>query len=519
MIIQYLQNEGYSMCATTIQDETTVCMRNEIVHRDALKRMIKAVTDGSWDTVAKLASKHLRGHSKSGFLYAICKQEYLELIDRQQYQKAFTYLTTHLKPMEKISQASHQHEFLHLCYLLTCKSVNEVECFKDWEGVVKSRERLVEQLRSSVELDSLPVAQLPDGRLIQLLHQAVAYQMEFSRYHPRTIPQTNCLLSDFECDVLPNTIHATYKGHQDNVKCVTFVGQLGEVLASGSSDETILLWSTEGEEKIRSPIRELKGHTSRIWDLTSCKAGSRLFSASGDGTVKIWNLNAASASDLCQSTFTGHRGDVFSVDLHPHETHLVTGGYDSTIRLFDVQTGAIVKTFSRHVASVCDAKFNNYGNLIFSGSKDGTIRFWDITSGLCIRTLQQTRGEITSVQLSSNGLHLLSGSKNNSNRLWDIRMNKTSKTEEDIPIQRFKGHQNTAKNLIRVQFGPREALVLGGSEDGLVHVWDVATGNLLERLPGHSGIVYSATWHKHQALMATCSHDRTLHTYAPDVAV
>jgi hypothetical protein len=74
-----------------------------------------------------------------GFLYAVCKQEYFELIDRQEYQKAFTFLTTHLKPLEKISTMTNKNEFKDLCYLLTCKSVGEVEAFRDWEGVVKSR--------------------------------------------------------------------------------------------------------------------------------------------------------------------------------------------------------------------------------------------------------------------------------------------------------------------------------------------------------------------------------------------
>jgi WD40 repeat protein len=81
------------------------------------------------------------------------------------------------------------------------------------------------------------------------------------------------------------------------------------------------------------------------------------------------------------------------------------------------------------------------------------------------------------------------------------------------PIQRFKGHQNTAKNIVRASFGPREAFVLGGSEDGRVYVWDVVTGKLLETLPGHRGVTYNAKWHEKQALMASSSHDGTVKTW------
>eukprot|EP01050_Picozoa_sp_SAG11_P027448 SAG11_NODE_6957_length_1219_cov_2.455357_1_plen_68_part_10 len=39
-----------------------------------------------------------------------------------------------------------QNEFRDLCYLLTCKSIQDVPSCKDWEGVVSSRAKLVEQV-------------------------------------------------------------------------------------------------------------------------------------------------------------------------------------------------------------------------------------------------------------------------------------------------------------------------------------------------------------------------------------
>ncbi|CAI5714456.1 unnamed protein product [Peronospora destructor] len=683
IITQYLQQEGFAMSSATIQDEANVKRQGRLQERDVLRRLGVAIMDGDWDLVAKLLDKHLKKFhaAHQGFLYAVCKQEYLELIDRQEYQKAFTFLTTHLKPLENIAVASSssRHEFKELCYLLTCKAVGESSAFRDWEGVVRSREKLVEQLRVTFTLEEVispqqdgdtamttPPAALPDNRLVQLLHQSVAYQMEFSRYHPKTIPKVSTLLRDFECEVLPNAVKSTYVGHSQNVKFVTFVGTDGELLASGSSDATIKLWPTElsdaqqesGEKEIdktagtvcRQWTRNLLGHSSRIWYLTASASGERLYSGSGDGTVKIWDLRAALAeravaqdaqsdsndtlndqrgpnimqsaveaaaaassrgkfaitaasrlphtysvtSTECLATLTSpNGGDVYAVNLHPSETHLVTGGYDQSVRLWDITTGAVAKAFRGHFASVCDVQFNRHANFIVSGSKDGTIRLWDILSGLCVHTLRQTLGEVTSISMASNGYTLLSGSRNNSNRLWDLRMLHTprahlttglgsgafssgssggssgslgscsmgingvlvngygsgycaatgvgmsgtaaigsngnlgasgiissgSKTflgshhAEQRPLQRFKGHQNTAKNIVRASFGPRESFVLGGSEDGYVYVWEVATGKLLERLASHRGVTYNAWWHEKQALLASSSHDGTIKTW------
>ncbi|RLN97014.1 hypothetical protein BBJ28_00021380 [Nothophytophthora sp. Chile5] len=670
LITQYLQQEGFAMSSATIQDEANVKRHGRLQDRDALRRLGAAIMDGDWDLVAKLLGKHLKKFhaAHQGFLYAVCKQEYLELIDRQESQKAFTFLTTHLKPLEKVAAAtsSSRHEFKELCYLLTCKAVGEADAFRDWEGVVRSREKLVEQLRATLALEEVispqqdgesalaaPPVAMPDNRLVQLLHQSVAYQMEFSRYHPKTVPKVTTLLRDFECEVLPNAVKSTYVGHSQNVKFVTFVGTDGELLASGSSDATIKLWPTElpasqqrgsGEEErddamgtiCRSWTRDLRGHSSRIWYLAASSSGERLYSGSGDGTVKIWDLRAAlaeraaaqqaqsddddllngarganvmqsaadaaaavaaAASGAIAATTLPHSysvtsaeclatllspagGDVYAVNLHPSETHLVTGGYDQSVRLWDVATGAVAKTFRGHFASVCDAQFNRHANFIASGSKDGSIRLWDILSGLCVHTLRQTLGEVTSVSMASNGYTLLSGSRNNSNRLWDLRMLHTPRAQlstgfpggsgassggsstslssfagggggfgngytaangtsvsggagfgssvglggggssggggrsaEQRPLQRFKGHQNTAKNVVRASFGPRESFVLGGSEDGYVYVWEVATGKLLERLAGHRGVTYNARWHEKQALLASSSHDSTVKTW------
>ena len=159
LITQYLQQEGFTMSSATIQDEANVKRHIRLQEREELRRLGAAIMEGDWDLVAKLLGKHLKKFhaAHQGFLYAVCKQEYLELIDRQEYQKAFTFLTTHLKPLEKVAVAtsSSRHEFKELCYLLTCKAVGESNAFRDWEGVVGSREKLVEQLKATFALEEV----------------------------------------------------------------------------------------------------------------------------------------------------------------------------------------------------------------------------------------------------------------------------------------------------------------------------------------------------------------------------
>ncbi|PKC08099.1 WD40 repeat-like protein [Rhizophagus irregularis] len=467
MIIQYLSDEGYTASKMTVYDEANVKWHEREERIVEVKRLKKAILDGDWAEVDKLSAKPLVKNHKS-FLYAVYKQQYLEYIEHQEIQKAFTFLNRRLKPLEHLQTTS--NEFKDMCYLLTAKAVHDAPSFKNWEGIGPAREKLVEQFQNMLNFENTDKdgsVYVPPNRLLTLLRQAVAYQIEFSRYHPRVSPRVNTLLQDYTSFVIPNAVRATLTGHHGNVKCVEFIGEEGREIVSGSSDNTLRIWDTENSKEMGI----LEGHESRIWDVSSNKIGTMVSSASGDGSIK---------------------------------NHIVTGGYDKIIRLYDVSAGRLVKTFTGHQLSVSKTIFNPLGNLIVSGSKDNTIKFWDIVSGLCIRTISSHLGEVTSVEMNSSGTLLLSSSKDNSNRLWDVRMTR--------PIRRLKGHQNTSKNFIRACF-VNNSLIAGGSEDGIVYIWDQDTGEVLQKLRGHTGMVYSAVWNQKQNLFVSCSDDKTLKTW------
>eukprot|EP00899_Mesostigma_viride_P000063 jgi/Mesvir1/10057/Mv12126-RA.1 len=521
MILQYLQNEGYTASMVTIQDEANVKAGEEASKRSRVRRLKNAVLEGEWAEVEKICANHTFKNQKS-FLYSLYKQQFLELIDQMEYEKAFTLLTKRLKPLEGREAAT--SEVRDMCYLLTCKSTHEVASFKNWEGVHASREKLLEQLSHLLDSEgaetTVMAREMQNDRLIHLLRQAVLYQIEHSRYHPKLLPKVTTLLEDYQCFVLPNALKMTLAGHRGNVKCVDFVGDQGTYIASGSSDNTVRVWDTEGGgclQVLGEGGTGASGHTSRIWDVTSSASGQHLVSASGDATLKLWDLSHVTEQKaFCAMTLVGHLQDVYTAKFHPGGAHVVTGGYDKSVRLWDLATGQLVKTFAGHSASVSRVLFNPHGNLIISGSKDSTIKFWDILSGVCVNTFSSHLGEVTSVELNASGSKLLSGSKDNSNRLWDVRQAR--------PIRRFKGHLNTSKNFVRSGFGPNEELIVGGSEDGLVYVWDLETGELLQRLGArqtdrHSMIAYRAVWSPQQSLLVSCSHDGTIKTWWYDEKV
>ena len=302
------------------------------------------------------------------------------------------------------------------------------------------------------------------------------------------------------------------QGHDGYVGSVKFI-EGGSKVVSAGGDADVKYWDAERGQEILT----LHGHETDAGSISfpaGVKGGSTFCTGSTDKTVKLWDLSQdlghgsgnAGATRNCSMTIAAHDGDVYTVEHHPGGEHFVTGSYDKTVKLFDLRTQQLTKTFTGHDASVSSAIFNPHGNLVISCSKDKTIKFWDILSGVCIKTLSEQMGEVTSVQINSNGILLLSSSKNSCNRLWDIRVGRP------LP-KRFKGHQNTSKNFVTAGFGPSERLIVGGSEDGAVYLWDAETTNFLQRLEGHTDIVYQTAWNNAQSLLASCSHDGTVKTW------
>ncbi len=67
------------------------------------RRLKQTILEGSWDAavgIVNASDSFISSHQRDVYVYALLRQEYLELIDRQEYQKAFSFLTKRLKPIE-----------------------------------------------------------------------------------------------------------------------------------------------------------------------------------------------------------------------------------------------------------------------------------------------------------------------------------------------------------------------------------------------------------------------------------
>jgi WD40 repeat protein len=155
---------------------------------------------------------------------------------------------------------------------------------------------------------------------------------------------------------------------------------------------------------------------------------------------------------------------VISVAYSPDGSHIVSGSYDKTVRIWDASTGAQVKQLDGHTSLVISVAYSPDGSHIVSGSYDNTVRIWDASTGAQVRQLDGHTEAVTSVAYSPDGSHIVSGSYDKTVRIWD--------TSTGAQVKQLDGHTEAVTS---VAYSPDGSHIVSGSYDKTVQGVKVAT--------------------------------------------
>jgi WD40 repeat protein len=78
---------------------------------------------------------------------------------------------------------------------------------------------------------------------------------------------------------------------------------------------------------------------------------------------------------------------VYSIALSPDGKKVVSGSEDGAVRLWDIDTCKLIKTWTGHTKRVMSVCWSRDGRRVLSGSYDGTARQWNVESGETIPEL------------------------------------------------------------------------------------------------------------------------------------
>jgi WD40 repeat protein/serine/threonine protein kinase len=289
----------------------------------------------------------------------------------------------------------------------------------------------------------------------------------------------------------------TFTGHTKLVGSVVFSPD-GTRLATASEDGTVKVWDAANGRVIRN----LEGHKGFVVNVAFSPDGKQLASASFDRTVKLWDVaSGRNIRDLDRANSVG------SVAFSPDGTQLATGSYDGFVKLWNTSSGKESQHFKAHSVLVASVAFSPDGKSIATGGWDKLVKVWDLASGKERLRLEGHTGELKSVAFSPDGKLLASAGLDRTVRIWDVASPWIWDLVRPRMIHRLIGHTD---RIFSVAFSPDGKRVASAGVDQTVRVWDVATGDEAMTLKGHTSWVSSVAFSPDGKRLASAGHDQTV---------
>lgn len=324
-----------------------------------------------------------------------------------------------------------------------------------------------------------------------------------------------------------DTIFKVLEEHKNAIHDI-HLSEDGTKILSASADGTVKIWDSKTGNFLTNLVDTVNDSSAEVLCSAFLLADNRkVISISKDNTARIWDVETETIDTSIR--LEGHQDKIISAAISKNKKLVATSFDDMTAKVWSLDTGKDLLTVGKRRAWYSDIKISLNEQLLALSSWSGRIQLWDVIEQKCIAKLQAHSSLVSGVYLSRSNKYLITASKNGESKIWNLRTlqdelieTKLDKVKHicvnDTETTLLISGERDNQSLIRVNsvtkdkdywhirneyelnvdgyltpcitFLLQKSLFavssLSKNSQGLINVYDSATGHLKIEVPAHS---------------------------------
>lgn len=246
------------------------------------------------------------------------------------------------------------------------------------------------------------------------------YLKSETAYHPTANKESNGTLR-FQCRNI-------FKGHFNKIHALSWSNN---GYLSSTQDQALIIWSSQGAKICVITLSDFSGMALDF----SCKHGDYVASGGLDNECTIHKINYSESESVHHTkmcVLSKHSGFISDCILMNDSTELATSSGDGTIKIWDIENSCPTQEFHGHQSDVmaiseCNIEYfenKNSEKLLLSASTDGSCKIWDYRineANNCVHSYYLSDADVNCCSWFPDGQSFAAGSEDGSIKLMDIR--------------------------------------------------------------------------------------------------